>query len=273
MTDRIAAFRSLHVPGQPLVLPNVWDAGSAHIVVAAGAPVVATTSAGVSWSLGRPDGGGTSRDEALAHLNRIVRAVEVPVTADIESGFETTARDVADTITAVGAIGAVGVNIEDAAVDGDGPLRDVDEQCERLAAARKAAGDTLFINARVDTFLSGVGGLAETVVRASAYVAAGADGIFVPGVADPAVIAELVNTIAVPLNVMVGPGSPTVSALAGLGVARVSTGSALAQAAFALVRRAATEVLTDGSYATLADGDDFARLNSLMSMMAVTGTQ
>ncbi len=246
-------FRDLHVPGKPLVLVNAWDAASARIVEAAGAPAVATTSAGVAWSLGFADGGALPRDLAVAAVARVCAAVGVPVTADIESGY----GDVAGTVAAIAAAGAVGVNIE----DGHDPVA---EQCDRLAAARRA-GDRLFLNARIDTFLFGLGGLDETVDRAARYLDAGADGIFVPGVTDPATIAALVERIAAPVNVMTGPGAPSITELAGLGVARISLGSSVAQAAYAVAERAAREAFDAGTYAALDGGADYGRLNRLLA--------
>lgn len=260
MTDD---FRSLHVPGVPLVLVNAWDAASARIVAAAGAPAVATTSAGVSWSLGVADGDRLDRAAALDVVRRVAAAVPIGVTADIETGYGATPDAVADTVRAVVAAGAVGINIED--VDpATGGLRDVADQCARLAAVR-AAGDALFVNARIDTVLRGLGGVDETVERATAYLAAGADGIFVPGAVDPDAIAELVERIAAPVNVMAGPGAPSVPELARLGVARVSLGSAVAQAAYTVARRAADEAYAAGTYGALGDALDFGTLNTLLS--------
>jgi 2-methylisocitrate lyase-like PEP mutase family enzyme len=236
-------FRARHDSGDPLVLPNVWDAASARIVEQAGAEAVATTSAGVAWSLGVPDGDHLDADDAVAVVARIVRVVDVPVTADIESGY----GDVGATVRKIRAAGAVGVNIEDGAT----------AQPERIAAARAASGD-IFINARIDTFLLGLG-LEETVARAHQYLDAGADGIFVPGAVDPDVITQLVEQIPAPLNIMVWAGAPTVSELAKLGVRRVSLGGGIALAAYALVRDAATEALRHGTYDTtradLSPGD------------------
>jgi 2-methylisocitrate lyase-like PEP mutase family enzyme len=257
-------FRTLHTADQPLVLVNAWDVASARIVEAAGATAIATTSAGVAWSLGAPDGDALGRDLAVDLVTRIVAAVSLPVTADIESGFGETPGDVANTVRAIVDAGAVGVNLEDALHDGAGPLRDVDEQCARLAAARAAAGIPLYINARVDTYLRGVGGVEETVARATAYLAAGADGIFVPGVADPDTIAALVAAIPAPLNILAGPGSPSVPELAKLGVARVSLGSSVAQAAYAVAQRAAAEAYATGTYAALTDSLDYGTLNALL---------
>jgi 2-methylisocitrate lyase-like PEP mutase family enzyme len=300
----------LHHAGTPLILVNAWDAASARIVEAAGAPAVATTSAGVAWSLGAPDGDALNRDLAVALVSRVAAAVAVPVTADIESGFGATPAEVGQTVLAVIRAGAVGVNIEDAwcgSESGDvagrdigesgdvagrdigesgdvagrdigesgdvagrdigaGPLRAVGDQCARLAAARAAAresGVPVFINARVDTFLRG-GGIKDTVARASAYLEAGADGVFVPGVVDPETIAALVAAIAAPLNILVGPGAPPVPELARLGVARASLGSAVAQAAYAVAQRAAVEAYGPGTYDAVKDGLDYSVLNGLM---------
>ncbi|HEX5597783.1 MAG TPA: isocitrate lyase/phosphoenolpyruvate mutase family protein [Micromonosporaceae bacterium] len=260
-------FRSLHVPGEPLVLVNAWDAASARIIAAAGARAVATTSAGVAWSLGAPDGDALGREAAVDLVRRVATAVPLPVTADIESGYGDTADEVAATIAAVLAAGAVGVNIEDALHGGETPLRPVEEQCVRLAAVRSAAdraGIPLYVNARVDTFLRGVGGVRETVARAEAYLAAGADGVFVPGTVDPGNVAALVEAIPAPLNVLAGPGAPSVPELAKLGVARVSLGSSVAEAAYAVARRAAEEAFGAGTYGALADAFDYGTLNELM---------
>ncbi|RKN35649.1 isocitrate lyase/PEP mutase family protein [Micromonospora musae] len=265
---RAELFRSLHTPGSPLVLVNAWDAASARIVAAAGARAVATTSAGVSWSVGAPDGDVLGRDAAVEVVRRVAAAAgSLPVTADIESGYGATPADVAETVRAVIAAGAVGVNIEDARGEGGAPLRDVADQCVRVAAVRAAAdeaGVPLYVNARVDTFLAGAGGLDETVSRAGAYLAAGADGVFVPGVIDPGTIRALVESVSAPLNVLVGPGAPVVAELAALGVARVSLGSSVAEAAYAVARRAADEAFGAGTYGALADAIDYGAFNELM---------
>ncbi len=266
--DRYTVFRALHRPGRPLVLPNAWDVASAKLVEAAGAAAVATTSAGVAWGLGARDGGQLDRDRALDLVARIAGAVAVPTTADIEDGYAAGPDGVAATVKEVLDAGAAGVNLEDADHTGRAPLRPVDEQVERVAAARRAGGTTLFVNARVDSFLYGRGPaadrLADALDRGRAYLAAGADGVFVPGVVDPAAIAELVAGLDGPVNVMVGPGAPDVATLAGLGVARISLGSALAQTAYAAARRLATEVLTAGTYGSAADGIPYPEMNGLL---------
>ncbi|MGR3868408.1 isocitrate lyase/PEP mutase family protein [Streptomyces graminifolii] len=267
LRDRALAFRALHVPGRPLVLPNAWDAASARIVEDTGAAAVATTSAGVAWALGVPDGDLLGRERAVAAIARIAGSVAVPVSADIESGFAEDPAGVADTVRAVLAAGAVGVNIEDALYGGEGVLRPVAEQAERIAAAREAAdaeGVPLFVNARIDTFLRGAGGVDATLERAAAFRAAGADGIFVPGAVEPGTVKELADGIDAPLNVLVGPGAPPVAELAALGVARVSAGSSVALAAYAVVRRAARELLDTGTYGEQTGGLGYGELNSLL---------
>ncbi|MFC0553527.1 isocitrate lyase/phosphoenolpyruvate mutase family protein [Planotetraspora thailandica] len=268
-TDRAALFRALHTAGRPLVLPNIWDVAGARIVEDAGASAIATTSAGVSWGLGAADGDELDRDLALHLIARVVAAVDVPVTADIESGYADHSEGVAETVQGVLAAGAVGVNLEDAHHRGPTPLRPAPEQAERIVAARQAAGSAaLFINARIDTYLLSAGDptarLRETLSRAEVYLAAGADGIFVPGVTDPQIISALVEGVAAPVNVLAGPGAPAVAELAALGVARVSLGSSIAEAAYAVVRSSAQEVLATGTYGTLTRALGYGELNELL---------
>ncbi|MCX4753746.1 isocitrate lyase/PEP mutase family protein [Kitasatospora purpeofusca] len=264
--EKARVLRELHRPGEPLVLANVWDATSARLVAAAGARALATASASVSWALGSADGEGADRSRVLAQTELIVRAAgPLPVTADLESGFAGTAAGVGGTVEALLATGAVGVNLEDRG-------RPVAEAAERIAAARAvadAAGVPLFVNGRTDVFLHAGGDadpaelLDEAVARLRAYAEAGADGVFAPGVSDPAVIAALVAAVPAPLNVLAGPGSPSVPELAALGVARISLGPGLAKAAYAAVRRAAEEVYGDGTYSALGGGLDYGELQGL----------
>lgn len=261
-SDRTQLFHALHQQA-PLVLPNAWDVASALIVEAAGAKAVATTSAGVAWSLGAPDGDRLDRDLAVDLVARIAKVVKVPVTADIESGFGHDAAEVAATLKAVAEAGASGVNIEDGH---GGSLRDVAEQVERLQAAREGA-PAIYLNARTDIYLRGIGDpadrLGETIKRAQAYLDAGASGIFVPGVTDLATVAELARNIPAPLNVLAGPGAPATAELAKAGAARISVGTALAEAAYATARQVAEEVLQAGTYATAANGFGYGELNAL----------
>ncbi|SER44033.1 isocitrate lyase/PEP mutase family protein [Actinokineospora terrae] len=268
--DRAAALTALHTSGTPLLLANAWDVASAVVSAAAGIPAVATTSAGVAWGLGAPDGDALSRAAAVDLIARVVSAVDVPVTADIESGFGATADEVAQTVRGVLAAGAVGVNIEDTH---DGGLRPLDEQADRLAAARSAAdsaGIALYINARTDAYLRGSGAdeaerFAIAVRRAGAYLDAGASGVFVPGLTDLDVLARLVREIPAPVNAMVYPGAPTVAELIPTGVARISLGAAIAQSAYALVRRATRELLESGTYESVAESLSWGELNALLA--------
>ncbi|MCX4678450.1 isocitrate lyase/phosphoenolpyruvate mutase family protein [Streptomyces sp. NBC_01433] len=269
--DRALLLRSLHVPGRPLVLPNAWDVASARLVEAAGAAAVATTSAGVAWSLGSADGDRLDRDAALALISRIAAAVSVPVTADIESGFARTPAELADTVQGVLDAGAVGINLEDSLRSGAQPLRRPAEQAARIAAARAAAdaaGVPLFLNARIDTHrlhpTDPDSWFKETMDRARAYVEAGADGVFVLGTFDEATVSALADGVPGPLNLLTGPGALPVPTLAKLGVARISAGSAIAEAAYALVDRSARELLTSGTSTALADGLDYGTLNATM---------
>jgi len=248
-TDRARTFAAMHVSGDPLVLPNVWDGGSARVVAAEGARALATTSAGVAWSLGFADGNRMTRDDAVEALARIARVTRLPLTADIERGYGETPDDVAQTVEAVLATGAVGINLEDS-------LRPVAEHARRLTAARDAAdraGVALFINARVDTHtLADLGGSAwldETVERARAYAEAGASGIFVLGALPADAIAALVAATALPVNVAFGPGTLSLAELARSGAARISAGSAVAEDAYGVAARWAQR-MTDVADAT-----------------------
>lgn len=261
-------------PEGVLVLANAWDVLSARLVAEAGATAVATTSAGVAWAFGAPDGDRLDRDAALDLATRVARAVDLPVSADLESGFGAGPAEVAETVRHAVEAGVVGVNLE------DGPLlsHPVREQADRYAAARRAADATgvpLYLNARVDTYLANFGDpatrLDTTVERARAYLAAGADGVFVPGVTDPATITALVGRVPAPLNVLAGPGAPAVAELGRLGVARVSVGSKLALAAYGLVRRGAAELLTAGGYGPLTDGLTYDEVNALLSAPSSAG--
>lgn len=265
-------FQSLHLNEPVLVLVNAWDVASARVVEAAGATAIATTSAGVAWSLGYPDGDALDVDRAVDLIARVAAAVSLPVTADIESGYAADAAGVGRTVARMLEAGAVGVNLEDADHGGAAPLRPVADQVERIAAARAAAeqaGIALYINARTDTYLRSVGEpaqrLPETLERSRAYLEAGASGIFVPGITEQATVAELVEGIPAPLNLLVGPGAPSVPELGKLGVARVSAGSSVAAAAYAVARAAATEMSTSGGYTALAGELDYGTLNGLLA--------
>ncbi len=246
-TDKAAAFLALHA-GPGFVLPNAWDAGSARILEQVGFPAIATTSAGIAWSCAVPDGGALDRDRMLEHVGRIVAAVGVPVTADLEAGYGDTPEDVGRTVARAVELGAVGANLEDA---GRGGLFGIDEAVDRIAAARATApSGILVLNARTDTYFAGTTGdvFAETVERAVRYLEAGADCVFVPGVVEEDTIRGLAAAIPGPLNVVAGLAN-TIDAptLFSLGVKRVSLGGSLARAALSMVERAGRELLDSGT--------------------------
>lgn len=266
---RAESFRALHDSGV-LILPNAWDAGSAALIARAGARAIATTSGGIAWSLGKSDGQNLIRAEMIEQVRRIAAAVDLPVTADVEGGYGPAPEDVGETVEQVVAAGAVGVNIEDSRAPG-GPLFDVSAQAERLRAGRSAAARAglpeLLINVRTDVFLFGIGApegrLDDVLARLSAYAQAGADGLFVPGLVDLDVLATLVKASPLPVNVMAGPGAPSVAEFESVGVRRVSVGTAITQAAYTVAQRAATEMLTNGTYRELDGAVDFGTIDGI----------
>ncbi|SBT46803.1 isocitrate lyase/PEP mutase family protein [Micromonospora auratinigra] len=249
LSRRADALRALHRPGDPLLLPNAWDPGSARAVVAAGFPAVATSSGAVAEALGHADGEATPVDEMLAAVARIAAAVTVPVTADLERGYGLPPAELVERLLATG---AVGCNIEDSDPR-TGRLYDTGEQADLLAgirAAADAAGVGLVLNARVDVHLRAYGPaeerLAEAVRRARRYRAAGADSVYPIVLADPAQIRAFVAEVDAPVNVMARPGAPGPAELAPLGVARISFGSTVYSAARARVDELLTTVRAGG---------------------------
>jgi len=258
MRAKADALRALHVPGRPLVLLNAWDASSAAVIARAGAPAVATTSAGAANALGYPDGQLVTREQMLSMVAPIARAVDVPVTADMEAGYGDGTEDAAATARGVIEAGAVGLNLEDTAAAGDDPLLPIPAfvaKIEAVKAVSAEAGVPLVLNARTDVFIAAVGDpatrLERAIERGRAYLASGADCIFVPAVVDAGVIAALVDGIGGPVSVLAGAGSPSVAELATLGVARVSVGSGAHRAALALARTMAEEAYDSGSFGTM----------------------
>jgi methylisocitrate lyase len=235
MTDqtyKAEQFRGLHIPGKPLVLFNIWDAGSAKAVASAGAKAIATSSWSVANANGFSDGENVPLVLALDNLRRIVSATNLPVTIDLESGYGDTPEAVNETIRLAIEAGAIGCNLEDS-FPVNGKLREKVEQADRIRRARQtadAADIRFFINARTDVFFQRAGEqdndamVVEVIERARAYAEAGADGLFTPGLADVALIARLAQASPLPLNIMVGDATPPVRSLAEHGVARVSYG-------------------------------------------------
>jgi len=227
MPTKFETFAALHVPGDPVVLYNIWDVGSAQAVIAAGAKALATGSHPVADANGFPDGEKVPIDFALANARRIADAVGVPLTVDFESAYSTDPRQAGDNVALLAKTGAVGCNFEDQVIGGEG-VHPLDQQCRRIEAIRRAVGDAFFINARTDLFLKVEqrdDGLVDQVIeRGKAFADAGASGFFVPRLADPRQIERVVREVALPLNVIAFPGAPAKSVWAGAGVARISHG-------------------------------------------------
>jgi 2-methylisocitrate lyase-like PEP mutase family enzyme len=270
-TSKAMTFRAMHRGPNILVLPNAWDVASARVFEEAGFGAIATTSAGVAFTLGYPDGQKISRTEMLARVARIARAVKVPVTADVEGGYGDRPEDAGRTAREVVEAGAVGMNLEDATNDSTHPLFDVSLQVERIQAAREAAlktGVLMVLNARTDVYLAEVGApetrYDETVRRLVAFRDAGADCAFVPGLRDPAIIGRLVRDVKCPVNILGGPGSPSAPELEKLGVSRVSVGSSPMRATLGLVSRIAQELKKSGTYAALEGGMPYADVNRML---------
>jgi len=269
--ERAERFRRLHDGPGLLVVGSAWDPGSAVIFEREGFEAIATSSAGVAFSLGYPDGERVPRDEAFAAIARMVRATRLPVSADVEMGYGRTPQEVSDSCRGVLEAGAIGVNLEDASGDPAHPLVEPAVQVEKIRAVRAmsaAFGVPLVINARTDGYLlqlgDGAARFADAVRRANLYRAAGADCLFVPGVTERATLARLVRAIDGPLNVLATKGAPPVPELAALGVRRVSQGSGPARAALATTRRVARELRSQGSYASYTlDAIDYAEANRL----------
>ena len=267
--QKTSLFREAH-QHRNLVLPNAWDAASAKIMQQSGAVAIGTTSAGISWSRGVPDGESLGRNEMLSSIKEIVDATTLPVTADIESGYgERSAQDAADTTRAVIQAGVVGINIEDTPGYQSNPILDRNEQANRIRKAHEAAqsaGIDVFINARIDIYLAGIGDpdkrMDRVMERAMAYLDAGADGVFVPGLTDLETIKVLAQAIPAPLNIMAGPGAPSVSELQEAGVARISTGPHLALSAFDFLKTMVHEVVNDGTYTTFRNRLTFQEMNA-----------
>jgi 2-methylisocitrate lyase-like PEP mutase family enzyme len=243
-------FLELHRPGQPLLMPNAWDAGSAKILASLGFEAVATTSSGSAATLGLLDGSVT-RAEALANAGAIVAAVDLPVSADLENAFADDSDGVADTIRLAIETGLAGGSVEDFSGDSERPIYDIDLAVERVAAAVQAAhsGPVHFVvTARAENFLHGRPDLDDTIARLRAYADAGADVVFAPGLPDADAIRAVVDAVDVPVNVLVRPGFPSIAELGEMGVARISVGGSFAFAALGGLIDAATELRDQGTY-------------------------
>ena len=243
-------FRALHIPGEPLVLFNIWDAGTAKAVTAGGAKAIATSSWSVANANGFTDGESFPLALAIENLRRIVGATDLPVTIDMEGGYGDTPEMVGETIGLAIAAGAVGCNLEDS-FPASGELREIADQCDRIRHARLAAqavNTCFFVNARTDIFFERPPEqhdhymVAEAIVRACAYAEAGADGLFVPGLADISLISRLAAASPLPLNIMVSDATPPFEVLAEHRVARISHGPSLYFMAMKMLEEATRSV-------------------------------
>jgi 2-methylisocitrate lyase-like PEP mutase family enzyme len=247
MASNFERFAGLHVPGNPLILYNIWDVGSALAVVAAGAKALATGSHPVADANGWPDGQQVPIDFALANARRIAEAVDVPLTVDFESAYSTDPEEGGANVARLKATGAVGCNFEDQVIGGEG-LHPLDLQVKRIAAIRRAVGEDFYINARTDLFLKTQtydDALIDQVIeRGKGFADAGASGFFVPRLSDPKQIARVVREVALPLNVIAFPGSPDKKVWADAGVARISHGPFPHRALMTKLTEMAREAIT-----------------------------
>ena len=269
-------FRKLHHGPRLLFLPNAWDVVSARILEECGHPAIATSSAAVAFSLGYPDGQHISRDEMLEVAGRIARAVEIPVTADLEAGYGTTVKDMVETVKAAIAAGVIGMNLEDITGDDESSFVDLPLQVEKIGAiceTAKSLGVSFVLNARTDIYLMPIGPEAtrfeRTVERLRAYRDAGATCLFAPGLYHRETIAKLVKAVEAPINILANPACPPMAELENIGVARVTAGSGIMRAALGLVRRIGKDMLESRSCEMLFAGAiPHAELNRLMQRRA-----
>lgn len=269
---KAAAFLAMHRGPRILLLPNVWDVATARILEETGLGAIATTSAGIAFALGYPDGQKISRIEMLGMVAHIASAIKAPVTADVEAGYGDRPEDAARTAEGVIEAGGVGMNLEDATDDPEHPLLDLSLQLEKIAAVRQAsqaAGVPIVLNARTDVYLLEVGQpnarYDMALKRLVAFRDAGADCLFVPGLRDAETIRRFVTDLRYPINILAGPGSLSVPDLQKLGVARVSLGSGPMRAALGLVHRMVKELQASGTYTSLEGAPSHAEINRMLS--------
>jgi 2-methylisocitrate lyase-like PEP mutase family enzyme len=271
--EKAEKLRKLHHGPRILALPNAWDAVTARILEEVGHPAIATSSAAVAFSLGYPDGQRISRGGMLDAVARITRAVHLPVTADLESGYGKTPEEIADFTKAMIAAGAVGLNFEDVTGDDETSHVELGLQVKNIRVIRETAralGVPVVINARTDVYLMPIGPEAtrfeKTVERLRAYREAGADCLFVPGMSDREIIRKLVKAVGAPLNILASQGCPSLDELEKMGVARVSAGSSAMRAAMGAFQRVAKDWLAHGTYDSLLQVTvPYAELNRMMA--------
>lgn len=266
--DKARTFRALHESTEGFIIPNPWDVGTAHLLAGMGFKALATTSAGLAFSLGRPDNA-LSRDHVLAHL-RSLSAIDLPVSADLENGFGDAPEEVAQTIRLAAEAGVVGGSIEDATGRADDPIYARDLAVERIRAAAEAARAQPFpftLTARAENHLHGRNDLADTIARLQAYQEAGADVLFAPGLVTREDISTVLREIDRPLNVLMGLGAVTLDAktLFGLGVRRISVGGSLARAAMGAFLNAANELREHGTFTYASKAVSHREINAMFS--------
>jgi 2-methylisocitrate lyase-like PEP mutase family enzyme len=245
-SNKFERFAALHVPGNPVILYNIWDVGSAKAVVAAGAKALATGSHPVADAQGWPDGQGVPLDYALANARRIAEAVELPLTVDFEGAYSVDPEEAAENVAKLAATGAVGCNFEDQVIGGEG-VHPLESQVARIAAIRRKVGENFFINARTDLVLKAqeqdAALLDRVIERGQAFADAGASGFFVPRLADPRQVERVVAEVPLPLNLIAFPGAPPKQDWAAAGVARISHGPFPHRALMAKLEEMAREAI------------------------------
>jgi 2-methylisocitrate lyase-like PEP mutase family enzyme len=260
------AFKALHERQKLFIIPNPWDGASAKLLASQGFEALTTTSAGLAFVLGKPDGG-VSREQSLWNAKLIVDSVDLPVAADLENGFGHRPEDAAETIRQAAAVGLVGGSIEDATGEADKPIYDFNEAVERVAAAAEAAHKLAFpfmFVARAENFLHGRPDLDETIKRLQAFEKAGADVLFAPGLPGIEAIRTVVQSVSKPLNVVRGGPGPTIAELEAVGVRRVSLGGSLARVALTALKRAGEELRSTGTFGFADAILTTAEINALM---------
>ena len=269
MPSKAARFRALHEGPGAFILPNPWDAGTARILAALGFPALATTSAGMDFARGVPEGT-TSRADLMAHCASIVAATPLPVSADLEMGLGDSPESAAETIRAAAAIGLAGGSLEDHTGRRDAPIYDFTLAVERIQAAveaRNALPEDFVLTARCENYLWGRPDLDDTIRRLQAFEAAGADVLYAPGLPDLATVRRVCEAVSRPVNVVIGIGATrfTLAELAEAGVRRISVGSSLARLAYGSFARAAREMQASGTFGFTADAMGFAELESFFT--------
>jgi len=264
--DRLAKFRALCAPGQILVLPNVWDAASARLVQEAGASAIATSSAAVAWCHGYADGEAIPTETALAAVSEIIRVTSVPVSVDSESGYSSDPAKVADFVSALINLGAVGINLE----DGKGPPQLLCDKIIAIKRAAKSKSADIFINARCDVYLQNLveddRKFDEAIRRGKLYADAGADGLFLPAMTDIAQIRNAVHAVSLPVNILIMKIAPGVAELKAAGVRRVSAGALTGRAAYGQAQQAVRMLLSEGKYdAIFARSGDCPNFNAFFA--------